>query len=195
MRESGPPFAVRVDHSPSRVVHHAEALAWLAENPLPATAAIVTSLPDISESRGMDQQTWRAWFVATAERRPDAKLTALFEALPDQEFTITLQEFSTEADSATQTYKATFTMPRPVGVNIFPGMTCTAIHYAPVSGEEDGSQFTIPAAAVIDEGGKQHVWVIDSSDITSSRPIQVGDLVGEDIRVVDGLHLGEINGW
>ena len=130
--------------------------------------------------------------VATAKRQSGAKMTATFEALPDQEFIVTLQEFSTEADSATQTYKATLLMPRPVGVNIFPGMSCTAIHYVPVSGEEEGSQFTIPAAAVIDEDGKQYAWVIDSSDTTRRRQIQVGDLVGASIRVLDGLRLGEI---
>ena len=61
-----------------------------------------------------------------------------------------------------------------------------------LSGEEEGSQFTIPAAAVIDEEGKQYVWVIDSSDTTHRRPIRVGDLVGASIRVLDGLSLGEV---
>lgn len=32
---------------------------------LPATHAVVTSLPDVSEMRSMDLATWRAWFVST----------------------------------------------------------------------------------------------------------------------------------
>lgn len=53
--------------SPSRTVHCADALAWLREQPLPADAAILTSLPDVVEFRHRDAVRWRAWFVAAAE--------------------------------------------------------------------------------------------------------------------------------
>jgi len=52
--------------SPSRQVHEGDALIWLAANPLPADAAIVTSLPDVSEFRHRDRERWRSWFVAAA---------------------------------------------------------------------------------------------------------------------------------
>ena len=57
-----------VTHSsdPSRVVHHAEARAWLASNPLPSDAAIVTSLPDVSELAPLSLDEWRTWFVDAA---------------------------------------------------------------------------------------------------------------------------------
>jgi len=48
-----------------RVVHQAEALAWLAANAAPAHASVVTSLPDVSELR-LSFEDWRAWFVAAA---------------------------------------------------------------------------------------------------------------------------------
>lgn len=51
----------------SRVVHHGDGLAFLAE-PLPADHAIVTSLPDHSELPALGLDGWRAWFVATAAR-------------------------------------------------------------------------------------------------------------------------------
>lgn len=50
---------------PTRVVHRADGVAWLARAPLPADHAIVTSLPDVSELAGMPIATWRAWFVET----------------------------------------------------------------------------------------------------------------------------------
>lgn len=53
--------------SPSRTVHCADALAWLREQPLPADAAILTSLPDVVEFRHRDAVRWRAWFVTAAE--------------------------------------------------------------------------------------------------------------------------------
>jgi hypothetical protein len=52
--------------TPSRTVHCADALTWLGEHPLPADAAIVTSLPDVVEFRHRDADRWHAWFVAAA---------------------------------------------------------------------------------------------------------------------------------
>jgi hypothetical protein len=52
--------------SPTRVVHETDGVAWLAQATLPATHAIVTSLPDHSEVPAMGFAGWRTWFVDTA---------------------------------------------------------------------------------------------------------------------------------
>ncbi len=60
----------------TRVVHRADALAWLAENPAPDRASVITSIPHATEARGPglgddtpnptpDLQAWRAWCIAT----------------------------------------------------------------------------------------------------------------------------------
>ncbi len=50
--------------APSRVVHIGDALAFLAQGPLPADHAVFTSLPDHSElTLGVDG--WKRWFVDT----------------------------------------------------------------------------------------------------------------------------------
>lgn len=49
-----------------RTVVQADALAWMAETPAPASASVVTSLPDVSELSGAPLEAWRAWFVAAA---------------------------------------------------------------------------------------------------------------------------------
>lgn len=51
---------------PTRVVHHGDALEFLARGPLPADHAIVTSLPDHSELPALGVDGWRRWFVDTA---------------------------------------------------------------------------------------------------------------------------------
>ncbi|MEO8840229.1 MAG: SAM-dependent methyltransferase [Kofleriaceae bacterium] len=82
--------AARFDEqsTPSRIVHHADGLAFLA-TPLPATSAIITSLPDVSElpdlgrtgsvarppgdaaphgaggSGARSVDAWRTWFIDT----------------------------------------------------------------------------------------------------------------------------------
>ncbi len=48
--------------SPLRTVVRAEALAWLAANPAPPGASVVTSLPDVSELQGASLDAWKAWF-------------------------------------------------------------------------------------------------------------------------------------
>lgn len=60
---------------PSRAVHCAEALAWLATNPLAAGAAVLTSLPDSSEVKRLSFDQWRHWFAEAA--------AAVVRALPD----------------------------------------------------------------------------------------------------------------
>ncbi len=48
----------------TRVVHHADGVAFLAQ-PLPADHAIITSLPDHSELPELGVDGWRRWFVDT----------------------------------------------------------------------------------------------------------------------------------
>lgn len=57
-----------VERAPSRIIVQAEALAWMDANAAPAGASVVTSLPDVSECSHLDLATWKAWFVAAAER-------------------------------------------------------------------------------------------------------------------------------
>ncbi len=59
---------------PLRTVHAAEALAWLAANPLPARAGVFTSLPDAVELARGARSGWQEWFVAAA--------TAVLRATP-----------------------------------------------------------------------------------------------------------------
>jgi hypothetical protein len=57
-----------IDRAPGRLIVQAEALAWLDANPAPPDAAVITSLPDLSELPGSDLTSWRAWFVDAARR-------------------------------------------------------------------------------------------------------------------------------
>ena len=51
--------------APTRTIHVGDGVAWLAERALPATHAVVTSLPDSSEMPSMTFDAWRAWFIDT----------------------------------------------------------------------------------------------------------------------------------
>lgn len=68
---------------PQRTVHEAEALAWLAANPLPPRAAVFTSLPDAVELARGARAGWEDWFVGAA--------TAVLRATPDDGATVFYQ--------------------------------------------------------------------------------------------------------
>lgn len=64
-----------------RTVHQGDGLAWLKANPLPAGAAIVTSLPDASELPALGFEGWRRWFIETSAllcRAVEPNAAALF---------------------------------------------------------------------------------------------------------------------
>lgn len=69
--------------STSRVVHEADAIAWLEQNELARDAAIVTSLPNVDEFSHRDLERWRAWFVDAAtlvlRKTPDTTAAVFFQ--------------------------------------------------------------------------------------------------------------------
>jgi hypothetical protein len=52
--------------SPSRVVHHADALPWLRAHAPLAGASVITSLPNVSEVPTLDLDAWKRWFEDAA---------------------------------------------------------------------------------------------------------------------------------
>src|SRR5690606_30422755 len=61
-------------------------------------------------------------FATVARERVDS-VTATFDFLPGRTFALAYRESSGEANPVAQTYQVRFSMPRPEGVNILPGMT------------------------------------------------------------------------
>ncbi len=68
----------------NRVVHHADAIAWLKEQPILNGCSIITSLPDISEFPKLSLNEWKAWFVDAAalvlSKCPDEGITIFYQS-------------------------------------------------------------------------------------------------------------------
>jgi RND family efflux transporter MFP subunit len=113
------------------------------------------------------------------------RVTARFDAAPDQEFDATVAEIAAQADPRTQTFRATLSLPQPEGINVLPGMSAIVVRYPP-PGEE--VRIAVPAIAVFaDEAGVSHVWVVDpGSNAVKSRRVTTGDLTGTDSIVISG---------
>lgn len=124
--------------------------------------------------------------------------TAQFDAVPNKEYSLKLKEYSTEADSATHTYRVVLLMDQAEEALILPGMTAKV--QATHKGDNDVSiqHIEIPAIAVLavtdgngDENGQ--IWLFDRKTMTVTRKvIQTGSLTGTDsITVISGLEVGD----
>jgi RND family efflux transporter MFP subunit len=125
-----------------------------------------------------------------AEQR-DSSFSARFDAAPGREFETRVSEAATQADPRTQSFRVTFALPQPEGVNVLPGMTATVTRNPP-PGER--VEIVVPAIAIFaDEAGSPHVWIVDRDNGTvERRPVRTGDLSGTDsIVVLEGLVPGE----
>ena len=121
----------------------------------------------------------------------DVSTAAIFDALPGQEFEARLVEFSTQADSATQTYQGRVAVTPPENARILPGMIGTVIVSEPKS---KGDVVAVPASAVASEAdGKPYVWIVSpGKNAVQKRPVETGEATGADIIVNTGLAAGDV---
>jgi membrane fusion protein, copper/silver efflux system len=88
-------------------------------------------------------------------------------------------------DPKTRTVKVRVEMPNP-GLKLKPDMFVNAIIKSPL-----GTTLAIPAAAVMDTGKRQVVWVEKQAGMFEPRDVQVGARVGDSVQIISGLNKGE----
>lgn len=134
-----------------------------------------------------------AIYAATIRKGDVEKITAVFDDDPNaKEFPITNKEAATEADPVTMTYRVTFTMPPPEGLQILPGMSATVKAYLKADPGDAGMRFLVPVTSVKAEAdGKRIVWIISKDNKASRREVTVGAVIGESIIIEVGLKTGE----
>ncbi|RUM90277.1 MAG: efflux RND transporter periplasmic adaptor subunit [Thermodesulfatator sp.] len=133
--------------------------------------------------------------VMAAVRQQDGReIYATFESIPGKKFPLSVKEYSTEADPATQTYQVVLITDQPHEANILPGMTATVtMVYSPENNK--GSEILVPALAVLDAPkNKPYVWVFDQDQgVVHRRYVKIGSLQDSaGIRITEGLKPGEI---
>jgi len=118
-----------------------------------------------------------------------------FSAAPEEEFPLTLQEFSAEADPKTRTYQVTLSFPQPKNIRVLPGMTGTVVAVNPEAmGQDQGGTFVVPVSAVGGgDSGTPYVWIVDEEGMfVTRRDVRVGSVTGTDgIQILEGLTGGE----
>jgi len=122
--------------------------------------------------------------------RGEAPVEVSFESLPDQKFPVQFLEASTRADPQTQTFQITYTMPRPKGLNVLPGMTASVtVDLSKVLTRKQAIQ--VPLTAVTANARlKPIVWVVDEQHLVHAREVTLGELRGAEIEITRGLEPG-----
>jgi multidrug efflux system membrane fusion protein len=131
--------------------------------------------------------------MAQFRQSGNVEVVAEFDAVAGNSYPLTIKEFSTDADPATQTYQVVLTMEQPEEANILPGMTAK-VTVAASEGDDVGYKITIPAIAVLNDADSQaYVWLFDrNSKKVAKSPVKVGHLEGsKNVIVEDGLEGGE----
>jgi RND family efflux transporter MFP subunit len=117
---------------------------------------------------------------------------ARFDDIPGRRFPVTLKSYSAEADPQTQTYAVVLGLTRPQDVTILPGMSAEVLPEAAAADAGPGA-IIVPLAAVTSApDGTPRVWVVDpETDRVVSRTVAVGNILGSDVTVLEGLQVGE----
>jgi RND family efflux transporter MFP subunit len=130
------------------------------------------------------------WVMVPMRERGSASVIVEFPAVPGKKYTLKLKEFSSEADSQTQTYRVVLTMPAPEEVNILPGMTATVTGSNLRNSLSEQKQLIPIGAVFADETGKNYVWRVEDSMAVKKQEVEVGSVTGENIYIVNGLTPG-----
>ena len=133
--------------------------------------------------------------MAELRSEKELEIDASFETIPGKEFPLTVKEFSTQADPATQTYQVVTVMDQPSEANILPGMTAMVKAQANPTVYDTDRNILIPAIAVLDAPGNEpYVWLLDKEKSTVHKTrVTIGRLEGsKNIFIKDGLKDGDI---
>ena len=132
-------------------------------------------------------------YIARRKGKQPAQLTARFDALPGQEFPLTIKEYTTDADPKTGAYRYVTVMKRPAGLSLYPGMSATVVARVENMARDEQAPFVVPISAVFAKVTPDPlVWVVDDDRRVHQRKVRLGRLTGsEEIEITSGLQQGD----
>ncbi len=129
--------------------------------------------------------------VIALSNQGDPVLTVTFDNLPGPVLDAEIVEFSTQADAATQTYRARVAVDVPDGLLVLPGMVGQID--AVIQGSNTVAILAPITAVAAAPDGSAFVWVMDPEAKTvSKRDVSLGRVSGDQVEIKSGLEEGEI---
>ncbi len=104
----------------------------------------------------------------------------------DRSFNAQLRELSPQADTATRTYAARFTI-KDADDSVAFGMTATVT----LSNADEARAARLPLSAILNRGTGPVVYVVDDTGSVASRPVTVASFTEDAAVVTSGLREGE----
>jgi RND family efflux transporter MFP subunit len=129
--------------------------------------------------------------VAMFGQTRNAITKARLDVAPGREFDAQLVEFATQADPATQTFRARASIPYPENVTVLPGMTGSIVAFVQ---QNDLEKLSIPEAALAAEpDGSSYVWIVKKQDNSvTKRKVTPHSLSGDTVSVSGDLEPDDI---
>jgi RND family efflux transporter MFP subunit len=119
------------------------------------------------------------------------EILAEFSGAPGIQFPAHVKEIAQRADPVTQTFQVRVGLQAPQGINLLPGMTGSVFMTYRRSGIL-GNKILAPISALHREpSGQQVVWVVGAGQAVSRRPVKIGDAMGADVEILEGLAPGD----
>ena len=115
-------------------------------------------------------------------RHASSKATVQLWSEPGRNFAARLRELSPQADAATRTYAARFTIDNPDD-SVALGMTATVT----LSHAADVPVAKLPLAAILNRGTGPSVYVVDASGALELRPVTVASFTEDAALVTSGV--------
>ena len=119
------------------------------------------------------------------------RMLAEFSAAPGLQFPVDIREVAQRADPTTQTFHVRVAMKAPPNVTLLPGMTGT-VTFTYRRASVLGDLILVPISAIVNDGAeKQAVWLIDSEQTVTRRPVKIREATGSQIEIAEGLQPGD----
>ena len=115
-----------------------------------------------------------------------AQATVALWSDPERRFKARLRELSPQADEATRTYAARFTIENPDD-SVALGMTATVT----LSHSAEVAVAKLPLAAILNRGTGPSVYVLDESGALELRPVRVSSFTEDTALVTSGISNGD----
>ncbi len=111
----------------------------------------------------------------------DLGISVVLDSIPGRAFEAQREEFSTQADAATQTFRGRVSISNEDGATILPGMT-GVVSIMAVNEQQGG--LILPLAAIASEpDGSAFVWVVSQDNIVSKKPVTIGKVTGGNVEI------------